>query len=98
MGMGWGDCGQVKCSTQVEESKADRYVASTSIRAHDPWFELRFACDMAVRWYAMAMERVALECMQVEMGWGEWAGQVEHSSRGEQGWVALRVRPFVRVG
>jgi hypothetical protein len=32
----------------------------------------------------MAMEGVALECMQVGMGWGEWTSQVEHSSRGEQ--------------
>ena len=55
-----------------------------------PRFELRFSCDMAVRWYAMAMERMALECMQVEMGWGEWAGQVEHSSRGEQEYAFLR--------
>ena len=31
------------------------------------------------------MEGLALECMQMGVGWGEWTCQVEHSSRGEQG-------------
>eukprot|EP00966_Prymnesium_polylepis_P139529 3224073-Prymnesium_polylepis.1 len=33
----------------------------------------------------MAMEGVALQCMQMGEGWGEWASQVEHSSTEEQG-------------
>jgi hypothetical protein len=49
----------------------------------------------------MAMEGVALQCMQVGMGWGEWASQVEHSSTREQGcmWVctSIRARSAVRI-
>ena len=38
--------------------------------------------------------------MQVGMGWGEWASQVEHSSTREQGKskaVCAYAHPFVRV-
>ena len=48
----------------------------------------------------MAMEGVALECMQMEVGWGEWASQVEHSSTVDRGWLhgwMHCIRPFVRV-
>ena len=48
----------------------------------------------------MAMEGFALECMQVEMGWGEWTLQVEHSSTGDRGWLhgwIHCIRPFVCV-
>ena len=34
--------------------------------------------------HGMAMEDVALECMQMKLGWVEWASQVEHSSGEEQ--------------
>ena len=49
----WGGVsGQVKWSTQVQESKADCMwyvlVECMSIRVCDPQFELRFVCDMAV--------------------------------------------------
>ena len=40
----------------------------TSIRVCDPQFELRFVCDMAVRWYALMKGGVALDCMQMGIG------------------------------
>ena len=47
------------------------------------------------------MEGLALECMQMGVGWGEWTCQVEHSSRGEQGcmWVCTSIcaRSAVRI-
>jgi hypothetical protein len=47
MQMGWGGVsGQVKWSTQVEESKAACGYAHPFVRV--PQFEFRFVCDMAV--------------------------------------------------
>jgi hypothetical protein len=49
----------------------------------------------------MAMEGVALECMQMGVGWGEWASQVKHSSTEEQGcmweYISICVRSAVRI-
>ena len=49
----------------------------------------------------MAMEGLALECMQMGVGWGEWTCQVEHSSTEEQGcmWVCTSIcaRSAVRI-
>ena len=46
-------------------------------------------------------EGVVLQYMQMGVGWGEWASQVEHSSRGEQGcmWActSIRVRSADRI-
>jgi hypothetical protein len=51
----------------------------------------------------MAMEGVALGCIHMEVGWGEWASQVEHSSRhqvhveeSKADWMT-GIRPYVRV-
>ena len=35
------------------------------------------------------MEGVAVQCMHMGMGWGEWASQVEHSSTREQGCMCV---------
>ena len=47
------------------------------------------------------MEGLALECMQMGVGWGEWTCQVEHSSTEEQGcmWVCTSIcaRSAVRI-
>ena len=51
--------------------------------------------------HGIAMDKMVLEFMQMGVGWGEWASQVEHSSRGEQGcmWVCTSIcaRSAVRI-
>ena len=95
MGVGW-----CKWASQVEHSSRGEQGCACGY-AHPfvciPQFELRFVCDMAVWRGVIAIGGVALECMQMGVGWGEWANQVEHSSRGEQGCACGNAHPFVCV-
>jgi len=58
---------------------------------------VRYGGVMVRHGHGIAMEEMALECMQMGVGWGEWASQVEHSSRGEQGCACGNAHPFVCV-
>ena len=105
VGMGWGEWTiQVEHSSTGDRGWLHGWIHCIRPFVCVPQFELRFV--MVRVGYGGVMvchghEGVALEYMQMGMGWGEWASQVEHSSRGEQGcmWActSIRVRSADRI-
>ena len=101
MGMGWGEWTiQVEHSSTGDRGWLHGWIHCIRPFVCVPQFELRFV--MVRVGYGGVMvchghEGVALEYMQMGMGWVEWASQVEHSSRGEQSCMWACTHPFVRV-
>jgi hypothetical protein len=101
VGMGWGEWTiQVEHSSTGDRGWLHGWIHCIRPFVCVPQFELRFV--MVRVGYGGVMvchghEGVALEYMQMGMGWVEWASQVEHSSRGEQSCMWACTHPFVRV-